>query len=486
MDELNQIESDINPKLPERNEDNWTRFFKWIETELSNKDDDKKLSDKIYVAKQSSYLCNLKNEPEQQNGGSKTTSNTDEDEANEYSLIAKVPFKKGDHIFSITRQVMMTTETAIKDSDLFDFVMNDSIASGMQNVVLVLHLLNEYSKQEQSYWWPYLSILPNKLLPILSVANNKNRLAISSLLASAYLFEALKLLRAIARQYSYFYKRLQSTRLPLRKAFTFKYYAWGVSIVCSRQNEIPTSDRQACMSPIVHALIPILDMCNHNKDSNQASFENNQSCLVASTDLEANAEITINYGSRSSGEFYIHNGFVPANSSTSRTPFDFVPFTFALNQSNDPLYEKRSKLLKALNMPAFGRFKLILNTREYQNKRDPYLTMFLVVYLMTEQDLDFVASSDNPVGIADEIYDYVQYHEQRNMNESAGEPDKVTLMKKRLARDIKSYLSKRANICVSLIERTLKQQASTLDKSIGLLLEREKSIYESYIVNMDN
>lgn len=472
IDELKLVESACNPKLPSRNEQSWSEFINWVDSELSSGDQDVKLSKSIGISGQS-LVC-------KSNDGSSDQ---------EFSLIAKEPFRKGQKIFSIQRRLMLSTETADKDSDLFDFIMNDSIASAMQNVALVLHLLNEYSKGSRSYWAPYLAILPSKTLPVLKL--NKEKL--NNMLASSHLFEALKMIRAIARQYSYFFKLLQSTNLPLKKDFTFEYYCWGVSIVCSRQNEIPPEDRRAFTSPVVHALIPILDMSNHDRMSNQAIFENNQSCLMASKDLNAGDEITINYGCRTSGEFYIHNGFVP-----DEVPFDIVPLMIALDKS-DHLFVTKSKLLKALNMPASGRFKLTYNNYENRHKRDPHLTMFLIVYFLSEDELDFVLDSDNPVGIADEIYEYVQY-KQSSFNGVSGNGEKqgdsidndasadekqapeIEIMKKRLCDCVKEYLSKRASVGIALIDRAL-NQAGQLDNDARKLLEHEKAIYKSHLIN---
>lgn len=459
LEDLKVLETDRNPKLPSRDELSWCEFFKWIDTELEAKTkSDIKISDTVGVLKLS-------------------------EDNDEYSLVTKKTIKKGDNIFAIHRKVMLSTETVMGNSSLHDFIKKDVIASSMQNVVLVLHLLNEYSKGQNSFWAPYLAILPKKILPVLTF----DKANLNSLLASSHVFEALKIIRAIARQYSYFFKRLQKTNLPLIKDFTYKYYCWGVSIVCSRQNEIPSFDRKVCPSPVIHALIPILDMCNHNRTSNQAIFENNLSLLYGSRELNVYEEITINYGCRSSGEFYIHNGFVP-----EEVPFDVVPITISLSRDG-LLFEAKSALLKTLNMPSYGRFRLTLNDYENRHRRDPHLTMFLIVYFLTEDELEFITKSDNPISIADEVYEYVQYNDAatdksvKQENGSKLVPEsleilKVKEMKERLSLCIKDYLSKRASISIALIDRTMTEQKS-LDPATSMMLKHEKSIYESYLIN---
>lgn len=470
IEDLKEIESSQNTKLPERTDQSWKEFFQWVDSELGGCTKIR-LSDKIDVAKHNSLL--------------RTTPGHDQQE---YSLVTKEPLKKGDNVISVPRKLMLSTETAIKDVDLCDFIKKDSIASTMQNVVLVLHLLNEYSKGKKSYWSPYLAILPNKVLPVLTL----NKKTLEFLLASSHIFEVLKMIRAIARQYSYFFKRLQSTNLPLSRDFTYEYYCWGVSMVCSRQNEVPPANRRTFLMPVVHALIPILDMCNHDGRSNQAFFEDDCSKLVASRDLNDNDEITINYGSRSSGDFFTHNGFVPAE-----VPFDIVPLTIILNKQ-DPLFALRVKLLKTLNMPAFGRFRLTHNNYENRHKRDPHLTMFLIVYFLSEDEINFIMDTDNSVGVADEIYEYVQYNECA-INNITGQPDnnhkkdesvtfddedkeKLSAIKTRIEKSVKEHLSKRASIGIALIDRAFKDRPDLIDDDMSMMLKHEKSIYESHLI----
>lgn len=415
----------------------------------------------------------------------KSTTETNSGLENECALIAKVPFKKDDTIFEVSRKVILSTETVTKDTDLYDFILNDSIASAMQNVILVLHLLNEHSKGDKSHWKPYIAILPDKILPVLRLNSNM----LQSLQASSHLLEALKMIRAISRQYSYFFKRLQSTNLPLKWNFTFQYYCWGVSIVCSRQNEIPPSDRRSFLAPVVQALIPILDMCNHDCSSNQAIFDGKKSCLIACKDLKPGEEITINYGCRSSGDFYIHNGFVP-----EKILGDIVPLNIALSP-REPLYIEKTKVLKLLNMPTHGCFKLIRNEFENRHKRDPHLTMFLIVYLLNKDELETIVDSENPVGVADEIYEYVQYNRFTNENEpsdrkvqinNGNDSDEetkaeVAAMKVRLVNCLAEYLSKRAAISIALIDRTLNENGID-DENMARMFRHEKSLFQTYLI----
>lgn len=456
--ELEKEESESNPKLPRRDDGKWANFFEWINTELSEEHGNVDTNDLVGVAKvsrKSSDSCN--------------------DDDQECALVTKKPFKKGETICLINRRVMLSTETVIEDEDLRDFIQNDTLASGMRNVILALHLLNEYSKGDKSYWRHYLAILPNKILPVLRL----DKETFKFLLASSHIFDALKMVRSIARQYAYFYKLLLETNLPIKNDFTYQYYCWGVSTVCSRQNELPSLGARPSLP--ISALIPIMDMCNHDRKSNQALFDTNHSKLIATKDLNFDDEITINYGScRSSGEFYIHNGFVP-----DEVPLDVVPIALALND-NESLKTLKTKLLKILNMPPYGRFRLVRNDYENRHKRDPHLTMFLIVYLMTKDETELVMDSENPVGLADKLYEYVQYaidvSQGNNDDTQDDEMSAIVELQKRLSNGVEEYLAKRATIIIALIDRTL-EDTKLKDKDIIMLLKHEKSLNETYLMN---
>lgn len=448
IEQLRGIEAKHDLKLPSRDEASWRRFSLWV-SEQSSAPDEASIFDKVQIANKS-HVCNS---------------------GREYALFTKVPIKKDEKILSVERKLMLSTETALADLDLYDFIRNDSIASAMQNVILVLHLLNEFSRGERSFWHPYLSILPDKLLPVL-ILDRKN---LDHMVASSHIFEALKMIRAIARQYSYFFGRLQATNLPLSRTLTYNLYCWGVSMVCSRQNEIPCLDRKLSPASVIHALIPIIDLCNHNLASNQAVYEHSQSKLFAPTNLEANQEITINYGFRTSGDFFIHNGFVPTD-----VPFDAMPLVVSLSKT-DKLYPTKAKLLKTLNMPVMGKFKFTPNNHENRHKRDPHLTMFLIVYSMNEDEIDFIMDSENPVGIADEIYEYIQYSSTCPQDKVAVDSSvEVAAMKRRLLGCVRDYLRKRALIGQAMIDRSM---ASIDSEEVDLrrLLEHERSLYASHL-----
>lgn len=155
-------------------------------------------------------------------------------------------------------------------------------------------------------------------------------------------------------------------------------------------------------------------------------------------------------------------------------------------------------------MPTFGKFRLTRNDHINRHKRDPHLTMFLIVYFLNEKEAYLMMDSDNPVGVADEVYEFVQYRQSetnrttngcgleveylesgnRDTTDADSEEketrEAIEAMKFRLAKCTREYLSRRATINMALIDRVLSEE-SPLDIYARKLLEHERSIYESYL-----
>lgn len=111
-----------------------------------------------------------------------------------------------------------------------NFAKSDLMMKTMPNVRLAMVLMNEYSSRD-SFWKPYLDILPSKYTnhPLYMDVNG-----LLSLKPSPSFVEAIKLLKSCTRQYCYFYTQMMvpqspapkscASQLSFRKNFTFNFY----------------------------------------------------------------------------------------------------------------------------------------------------------------------------------------------------------------------------------------------------------------------
>lgn len=298
----------------------------------------------------------------------------------EYGLQAEKDFEEGDLMIAVPRKLMLTTET-VKDSVLGPLLRKDAMLQHMPNVALSLLLLVE-KFSPNSFWKPYISILPQEYTTVLYFKTHE----LQELKGSPSLEPALKQCRNIARQYAYFNKLFQTTSDPasdlLRDVFSYEQYCWAVSTVMTRQNFVPSSDGNF----MLNALIPFWDMANHINGKLSTDFSVNQqrSECLACKPFRANEQVFIFYGVRTNSELFVNNGFVfPGNE------HDALPVRLGVSRA-DPLQPIRAKLLARLGLPTSGDFLL----RNGPDPVDGRLLAFLRIFSMGQEHLDHWLEND--------------------------------------------------------------------------------------------
>ncbi|OWR43006.1 putative SET domain containing 3, partial [Danaus plexippus plexippus] len=139
-----------------------------------------------------------------------------------FGLKATKDFSERSLILTVPGKVMMS-EKDPKASDLSEFINIDPLLQNMPNVTLALFLLLE-KNNPNSFWKPYIDVLPEKYSTVLYF--NSEELA--ELRPSPVFESSLKLYRSIVRQYAYFYNKIHTIDLPVLKnlqdIFTFDNY----------------------------------------------------------------------------------------------------------------------------------------------------------------------------------------------------------------------------------------------------------------------
>ncbi|KAF6777648.1 hypothetical protein AHF37_02918 [Paragonimus kellicotti] len=198
------------------------------------------------------------------------------------------------------------------------FISQDPIASSMENVALSLRLLTELALWSKSNYYNYIRSLPISYQTFMDM----NPDDLKHLHGSTVLETLVCNFLFICRQYAYFFNRFQDkTGLQIARSFCFEDYRWAVSSVMSRNNLIPKGDKgdkQMCM-------IPIWDMINHKTGRVTTDFnpESGELIFYAMESTEPGDQIFMDYGARTSAEFLLFSGFVPAHN-----PHNYVRVSF--------------------------------------------------------------------------------------------------------------------------------------------------------------
>ncbi|XP_013173018.1 PREDICTED: histone-lysine N-methyltransferase setd3 [Papilio xuthus] len=292
-------------------------------------------------------------------------------EGYDMGLKATKDFPEDSLILTVPGKLMLTEKNAI-ESELNSFINVDPILMNMSNISLALYLLLERSKPE-SFWKPYIDVLPDKYNTILYFTAEE----LAQLKPSPVLEASLKLYRSITRQYAYFYNKIHTGNIPvlksLRDVFTFDNYRWAASTVMTRQNNIQLAEGTTT------AFIPLWDMCNHEQGKITTDFskERDRSECYALRDFKAGEQIFIFYGARPNCDLFLHNGFVyPDN------PSDSLSLALGIS-SGDAARDTRLALLTKLGLARLTYFHLYSGDSPVSAE----LLAFIRIFNMNQEEL---------------------------------------------------------------------------------------------------
>lgn len=326
------------------------------------------------------------------------------------SLQATGPIPKDHIVARVPRHAMMTLDLAKKSSLLKKAFEQDRIISGMDNVGLALFLAAHWLQKEKSKWHSYISILPNSFPTPLFYTEEQ----LLQLKPSPIFEEALTFYRTISRQYCYFLMAVAKNRMfesaqkrknsrntmdvpifynaPFTVAnFTPRLYFWAVVVVTTRVNMVPSENQvlDDGKPVIIPALIPFLDMANHENIETDQQVEDlvcyspSEECAVITShcDMDAGREVTIFYGCRSKGEHLLHNGFVPLNHGKQ----DIMKLKIGIPKTDKTLEAKKKLIEKYVaNAYCFGN---IYHVDLYSYRDHPFpldLLMFAAIFVSSE------------------------------------------------------------------------------------------------------
>ncbi|KAI1730636.1 clathrin adaptor complex small chain domain-containing protein [Ditylenchus destructor] len=326
------------------------------------------------------------------------------------SLTLSKSFTKETLIVDVPRKIVLSLDYVQQCPTLSAIFENDEMLKAMDNVALVMVVAHEVLKDESSQWAPYLSILPNNFTTPIFYSLEQ----LQALKPSPIFEEALHMHRSVARQFVYFYLRILGDSKHTSKTkkkngakktapfaqspfttlnFTFDFYRWCVSVVSTRINMVPSISRSKNGEAIlVPALIPFIDLANHDHSANESGSIYYDTVtdaihLQIHQDLEPNAEVLIYYGVRTNIKFLLHNGFVPP----LPNPDDAYDIKLGLPRSPDSNFKIHH--LKKFGIhpvsPINNIYSFALNTRiTTENLHDSVLWQFARVFIAkSEEDI---------------------------------------------------------------------------------------------------
>lgn len=246
-------------------------------------------------------------------------------------VVALQDLDEGEQFLAVPRRLILSADTAFA-STCGAVLARDNICTQMPSLALAVFVALERHNSE-SFWKPYLDILPTSfLLPLWFDAQTLQHLE-----GSPILYDVLRLKKSTMRQYDHLHRLLKKSGFA---DMSYRDFLWGVSVVMTRQNRIPKRGKP---DDYVLALIPGWDMCNYADGKITTFFDGlrDESQSAVMKPVKKGEQIYIYYGDRTNWKLFVFSGFV-----YEAHPNDAVEFLYGMTPEDPLLKLKMSMLAK--------------------------------------------------------------------------------------------------------------------------------------------
>jgi hypothetical protein len=293
---------------------------------------------------------------------------TDDGEPSGRGLIAVKGITQGEPVFEVPISVIMTAARALE-------LVPELPADTDEYIAIATLLIQERAKSAESFWKPYLDILPEDedMIPLFRWTEEDMAL----LKGSPCITAAASLLAKLSAEFMSTEEAIFSRdrdRFP-EDVFTLRAWEWAFAVLFSRAIMLP---REGYI-----ALVPYADLLNHNSFCStfidmQTEVLTREKNVVLYTDRPYSKmdQVWGFYGPKSNAELLLLYGFV-----ADRNPYDAVEIYVAPDPS-DPLFERKRDYLLASGLKLSSTFPL------YGDRYPMELIEYLRFCVSTEEELD--------------------------------------------------------------------------------------------------
>lgn len=291
---------------------------------------------------------------------------TEDGEDSGRGLIAIKGIVQGEPIFEVPYEIIINKERACEKLPVED---------ADEYIAIAMLLISERAKGEDSFWKPYLDILPedDELVPLFRWSEEDLALLNGSPCIPAALSLKDKLNKEYAMACDNYFSKDRDTFAE--DVFTYEAWEWAFAILFSRAIMLQGEEKIA--------LVPYADLLNHNPFvstyidvQRQTLSDEKYVCLFTDRPYSQMDQAFVTYGPKSNGELLLLYGFI-----TDRNPYDSVELDVSVSES-DPLYERKQKYMLESGVEGTASFPL------YRDRYPMELIEFLRFCVSDEEEFE--------------------------------------------------------------------------------------------------
>lgn len=293
---------------------------------------------------------------------------TDDGESSGRGLVAVKGIVQGEPLFEVPFEVVMTKRRALEDIPELREDVNEYIA-------IATLLVQERAKGDDSFWKPYLDVLPKDedLIPLFRWSEED----VVLLKGSPCITAAQSLRAKLAAEFASAEDEIFSSNRDKFPAgvFTLEAWEWAFAILFSRAIMLTAEQRVA--------LVPYADLLNHNPfcstyiDVQEKQLTGKRFVsLYTDRPYAQMDQVFVTYGPKSNGDLLLLYGFI-----TDRNPYDSVDLVVSLSEEEE-LFKRKKEYLDESGVDTTATFPL------YSDRYPMELIEFLRFCVAGEEELD--------------------------------------------------------------------------------------------------
>lgn len=270
------------------------------------------------------------------------------------TLFATRRIPADDVLVTIPSSLMLMSSFSKHRQSLSQFARAVPTIAANPSLALVLSLLAEAADPSSPYA-PYIAILPSAHTIPFASFTAKETLALAPSVARA---TSIMVMRAQVRDYTHVFQavsRMRPDDLPLN-VLSFANWRWAVSVIMSRQNEIPVPpDWNSQSKGSIMACVPLWDMFNHESGQMSTAVIVQERDVVvechAMRTFETGEAVTMAYGKRPNINLAVFSGFVSDSNMYDEVPVIIpIPIITPLAPLKARVLSKRGFIVEAIHM----------------------------------------------------------------------------------------------------------------------------------------
>jgi len=307
-------------------------------------------------------------------------------------FIAMTSINEGKRILSIPHKLIFSLSNMKQSKDHDIQLIYKHLATSDHDLAIITWLLLEYKKQKESFFYPYIEILPSYISSLLYY----NTSELAQLQSSSFQQSIIQYQQEIQHHYQLLYQLMHAIPSTMVKTLlstvTYEEYQWATTIVNSRglrfHGEIYVAPMADLFNYQAHSILRSANSGEFFLKHHQLNSQSHDLVILADRDVKSLDQLYEDYGDNTNEIYFQYHGFIPDQNPFQCISFDTAALLTLNTEKEEETEERKAFLTLKQSLLTKLRFRTppvyCLNTQVQSIQRP--LIIYLTVLSYTKQE----------------------------------------------------------------------------------------------------